>query len=144
MKAPIVAQTAGDLKLSFPVLLDPNSDLMERFGMGAVPMTMFISRNFKVHREFAFVFEPVEKFLEAKGEIIELAKQGRVPQKPTEDGVKELPPDVPLTFWWPKGVAFTDREKRAVRHAQNALFPRAGEQAIDEMLAQVEQGARAG
>jgi thiol-disulfide isomerase/thioredoxin len=150
-QAPDVAQSAGDLKLSFPVLLDPDSDLMDRFGRGTVPMIVFITRDFKVHREFAFLPEPVESFLAAKGKIIELAKRGEVLQRPTEDAVqgpsdavKEPSSDTSPTFWWPKEVAFTDREKRAVRHMLGYLFPNASARVIDEMMAQVEEGARAG
>ena len=75
-----VKTQVADLKLTFPVLRDSDFKLIKQFTEQIrIPLLVFIDRDSKIYSEFGFSEMRAVGFVSNKGNLIELARGGHLP-----------------------------------------------------------------
>ena len=77
----LVKTQIADLKLTFPVLFDSQWKLIKQFTEQIhIPLLVFIDRDGKIYSEFGFSKARADDFASNKGNLIELARGGHLPE----------------------------------------------------------------
>ncbi len=79
----LVKAQVAELKLTFPVVRDPERKLINQFiEQIQIPLLVFIDRDFKEYREVGFSKVFGDDFLATHQKLIELARTGSLPNEP--------------------------------------------------------------
>ncbi len=84
----LVKTQVAELKLTFPVVRDPERKLIHQFSEQIqIPLLVFIDRDFKEYREVGFFKVSADEFLDRERRLIELARTGSLPNESAQTRV---------------------------------------------------------